>query len=124
MLSYFAIALFLTLATHVWFERRLVTASSLPGPWAKRLRAVLAAHVVVLPVALVVCLRAPADWARWSVPVGRFAFLDEGFCLLLVASLAAREAAWLAARALYALRVTQKAPDLERRRALLALRGT
>ena len=46
MLSYFALATFLTLATHWWFERRLVAASALPLTWTRALRALLLANVL------------------------------------------------------------------------------
>lgn len=127
MLSYFALATLLTLATHWWFERRLVAASALPLTWARALRGLLLANVLVLPGVLVLVLRAPAVWSQWAVPLGRAAFLDEGFCLLLCAALAPRDIAWLFVRALRRARAhfnTAPVPDFERRRALVMLRAS
>jgi predicted MPP superfamily phosphohydrolase len=125
MLSYFTIVTLLALATHAWFERRLVRVVRLPKRWVRRLRLLLAANVALLPITLVVCVRAPATSAPWAVPLARAAFLDEGFCLLLVAALAAREASWIPLRILLRrVHAGSSEPDLERRRVLLALRGT
>ena len=128
MVSYFLLATLATLATHLWFERHLIAAAALPRPWRIALRALLLANVLLLPGALVLCLRAPAAWSPWAVPLGHVAFLDEGFCLVLLVTLAARDLAWLLVRG--ALRLVPRhaappsPPDLERRRALLALRAT
>ena len=124
MLSYFLTATLVTLVTHLWFERRLVAASEIPPRWAWSLRALLVANVLLLPGALVLCLRARASWSGWAVPLGRVAFLDVGLCLLLVTALGARDGVWLAARA--ARRVVRAAsakPDLERRRFVLRATG-
>jgi predicted MPP superfamily phosphohydrolase len=123
MLSYFVLATAATLATHWWFERRLVAASRPSPRWVRRLRGLLLANVLLLPGALVLCLRARAAWSVWAVPLGRAAFLDEGFCLLLSAALAARDLLWVALRVGERF-VRSRAPDLERRRALLLLRAS
>src|SRR5579859_3018167 len=85
--SYFILATVAAAVTHFGFERRLVHASALPRRVTLALRGLLAANVLALPGTLVLCLRARATWAGWSVPLARAAFLDEGFCLLLAASL-------------------------------------
>jgi predicted MPP superfamily phosphohydrolase len=128
MLFYFLVATLVTAATHVVFERRLVAASALPRGAARTLRAALVANVLLLPGTLVICLRARPAWAGWAVPLGRAAFVDEGFCILLLTALAGRDLALLALRAiLCAARRGRRArpePDLERRRALLLLRAS
>jgi predicted MPP superfamily phosphohydrolase len=125
MLFYFALATFATAVTHAYLYQRLVVATRLPSSGRRRARALFASHVLVLPGVLVLCLRAPATWGAWAVPLGRIAFVDEGFCLLLVAALAGRDAVWAAARAASSLRRgAPAAPDLERRRALHVLRAT
>jgi predicted MPP superfamily phosphohydrolase len=124
MLFYFLVATLLTASTHVFFERRLVAASALPRRAARALRAALVANVLLLPGALVLCLRARASWAGWAVPLGRAAFVDEGFCILLLTALAARDLALLALRVPRLARRARPEPDLERRRALLVLRAT
>jgi predicted MPP superfamily phosphohydrolase len=127
MLSYFSLATLVTLATHWWFERRLVAASALSMGWTRMLRGLLLANVLVLPGVLVLVLRAPAAWSPWAVPLGRAAFLDEGFCLLLCGALAPRDLAWLVVGAIQKTRARLRptpVPDLERRRALLVLRAS
>jgi predicted MPP superfamily phosphohydrolase len=123
VLSYFAVATVLALATHVFFERRLVAASRLSPRLTVSLRALLALNVLLLPIALVVCVRAPAAWSGWAVPLGDVAFVDEGFCLLLTACLLGREVLWIPARA-GLLRLARRRPDDGRRQALFALRAT
>jgi predicted MPP superfamily phosphohydrolase len=125
MLFYFALATFATAATHAYLYRRLVAASGWPASARRGAGALLAANVLILPGVLVLCLRARAAWAAWAVPLGRVAFIDEGFCLLLVAALAGRDVVWAAARAAGSLRRGRPAaPDLQRRRALQILRAT
>jgi predicted MPP superfamily phosphohydrolase len=126
MLSYSLLVTLLAAATHFWFERRLVAPAGLPPRWTAALRGALLANVALLPGALVLCLRAPASWAWWGVPLGRAAFLDEGLCLVLAACLFVREALWIVARAAarMAARGEGGLADCERRRALGVLQAS
>jgi hypothetical protein len=125
MAFYFVLAMTLTSATHWVFERRLVAASRPSRRLARGMRVVLVTNVLFLPAALVLCLRAPRGWSAWAVPLGRVAFVDEGFCLLLLFILGVREVALVAARLTKGLvRRAPEAPDLDRRRALDLLRAT
>jgi predicted MPP superfamily phosphohydrolase len=126
MLFYFVLATLVTAATHVYFDRRLVVASALTPRRAFAVRAVLVGNVLLLPGALVLCLRARAAWASLAVPLGRVAFIDEGFGLLLLAALVIRDAVWLVGSVVRRLlrRRDGVPPDLERRRALQLLRVT
>ncbi|MEZ4451963.1 MAG: metallophosphoesterase [Nannocystaceae bacterium] len=47
---------------------------------------------VFLPLAMVLTLNAPAEWADWAVPCGRLAFLDLSLVFMATACLALRDA--------------------------------
>jgi len=123
MLNYFVIASFLTLLTHGYFALRL-----LPGlaiGWRRLVWALLGANFLLLPGSLVLTLRAPPQWALWSVPLAHGAFADVGFCILLgsgllvcdVAGAVGRRLAWGLRR--LAGRQLDGAQRRERRRVLL-----
>ena len=91
MLGYFSVALTLTLLLHLCFDRRLVARLALPARARRRVRAGLLVHALIVPPVLVACLRAPAPWAAWMVPLGRVAFLDLGACVMLAFCLLGRD---------------------------------
>ncbi len=96
MLQYFTLALCLSLVAHLHLSRRLLA----PWPLRPAVRRVLCRllwlHAVLLPLAMVASLRAPAGWARWAVPMGRAAFFYAGLCLMLVVALLVRDLLLLA----------------------------
>ncbi|HRI52229.1 MAG TPA: hypothetical protein PLW65_18780, partial [Pseudomonadota bacterium] len=98
MLSYFLIASLITLLTHGYFALRLGSGLA-PSSRARRwVFALLLGNFALLPGTMVLTLYAAPQAAWWSVPLAHVAFADVGFCILLVAGLGARDAAWAAAR--------------------------
>jgi hypothetical protein len=92
MLQYFTLALCLSLAAHLYLERRLLLPATLAPRTRRLLRRGLWLHAGLLPAGMVACLRAPAAWAPWAVPLGRLVFASVGFCLMLIASGSQRSA--------------------------------
>lgn len=125
MFFYFIVATIAAGVTHVYLARRLVRASSPSRRVSRALIGAMIANVLLLPGALVLCLRAQAGWSWWAVPLGRAAFLDEGFCLMLVLAVVGRDLAWLCRLCtLRLMRAGAAPPDRERRRTLLLLRAS
>ncbi len=121
MLHYAILAALFSAVAHLFLAWRLVWAPRRSGRSRTLGLVALGTNGALLPAAMVAALNAPQEWAGWSVPGGRVAFLDLSLVFMASACLALRDGAgWLGAgltRRARAVSAPGVSPDATTRRA-------